>query len=48
VATKQEIEVGTKKVLDAKKNGIPIVSEQFLHDCIEKKKLLSPKNYLLQ
>jgi hypothetical protein len=36
---------GTTKTRAATEKGVPLVAEQFVHDCIEKGKLLDPKDY---
>jgi len=40
VATTTEVEVGTNKVVKATKYNLPIVSEDFLHECIKRGKVV--------
>lgn len=48
VTTENEVENGTAKVNNARKWKIPIVSENYLQDCIKQKKLLKHTKYLLE
>ena len=48
VTTLDEFTNETIKVSKAKKDGIPIVSEDFVHDSIEQKTLMDESNYSLE
>jgi len=47
VATSTEVEVGTNKVVKASKYNLPIVSEDFLHNCIKEGKIIDHTPYIL-
>jgi len=45
IATQTEVEVGTNKVVKASKYNLPIVSEDFLHNCIKQGKVIDHTHY---
>jgi len=47
IATTTEVEVGTNKVTKALKYKLPIVAEEFLHECVKHGKVIDHTPYLL-